>query len=209
MRYRLAKSLLALIAFSLVNIVFAKDLGVVGQTYAIGEDDFLQVMESRYNKMKDNGEWEQLQKNWQNQIVHYADRPSPVFGITHTTKKRIYYFDPSITLSKDIITPTGQLIAKSGTVVNPLAIVPLHKALLFIDADDPKQIVWAMSMDKAHEGKTKWILVNGSVSAVVKKLQKPIYFDQAGKLTSHFKIQHVPTLLQQEGLVLKIEECLP
>lgn len=209
MRYCFARSLLALSLFFLAQVAFAKDLGVVGQTYAIGEDDFLQVMESRYNKMKDNGEWEQVQKNWQNQIVHYADRPSPVFGITHTTKRRIYYFDPSIALSKDIITPTGQLIAKSGTVLNPLAIVPLHKALLFIDADDPRQIVWAMRMDKTYEGKTKWILVNGSVSAVVKKLQKPVYFDQVGKLTSHFKIQHIPALLQQEGLVLKIEECLP
>lgn len=202
----------------LTNVSLAKDpvlkhngtsLGVVGQTYAILEDDFLQLIETRYQTMKTNGEWDKAQKAWQKQMVSYADRPNPVYGITTTTSYREYHFDPSIELSHDIISPDGQIVAKAGTVVNPLEMMTLHKTVLFIDADDQKQLLWAIQKDKEREGKTKWILVKGSITDTIKKLQRPVYFDQGGKLTTHFKIKHVPAMLQQDGLLLKIEECLP
>jgi len=195
--------------FLAINYCQAKNLGVAGQTYLILEDDFLQLVEARYQAKKENGEWDKLQKAWQRQIVHDADRPRPVYGVTTTISHRVFHFDPSIELSHDIIGLDGQAVAKAGTVINPLEMMTLHKALLFINADDSKQIDWAIKKDKERKGKTKLILVNGSITDTIKKIQKEVYFDQGGKMTTHFKIEHVPAVLQQDGLSLKIEECLP
>lgn len=193
----------------LSTIAVSKDLGVVGQAYIILEDDFFQLVEKKYQTMKTNGEWDKTQKAWQKQIVHYADRPHPVDDVTTTQSPRVYQFDPSITLSHDIFSYDRTMIAKAGTVINPLEMMPLHKALLFINADDLKQMEWALKKDKIFHGKTKWILVKGSIAETVKKLKKEVYFDQGGKLVSHFKIKHVPAILQQDGLLLKIDECVP
>jgi conjugal transfer pilus assembly protein TraW len=192
-----------------VDLSYAKDLGVVGQTYTILEDDFLNLVETRYQTMKVNGEWDKTQKAWQKQIVRYADRPKPVDTVTKSHTHRVYYFDPSIELSHDIIGLNGETIAKAGTVINPLEIMPLHETLLFINADDSKQLSWAIKKDKELEGKTKWILVNGSITDTIQKIKKQVYFDQEGRLTSHFKMEHVPATLQQDGLSLKIEEYVP
>jgi len=191
------------------NFPYAKDLGVVGQTYPVLEDDFLQLIETRYHTMKLNGEWEKAEKAWQKQMLQVADRPKPLATVTTTQTHRVYYFDPSIELSHDIRGPNNEIIAKSGTIINPLEIMPLHKTLLFINADDPDQISWAIKKDNELKGKTKCILVDGSISSAIKKFNKPVYFDQGGTLTKHFKIEHVPTTLQQEGLSLKIEEHVP
>jgi len=189
--------------------LYAKDLGVVGQVYTILEDDFLQLVEARYQSMKNNGEWDRNIKAWQKQIIDNVERPSPVLGLTQTTVHRSYYVDPSIELAHNIYAADGQIIANAGTVVNPLDRMTFHKTLLFIDADNPKQIAWAIKQDRERDGKTKWILVNGSISDTVKSQQKPVYFDQGGKLISHFKIEHVPAMLYQNGKQIKIEECLP
>ena len=50
--------------------------------------------------------------------------------------------------------------------------------------------------------------MNGSVLDAEKQMQQPIYFDQAGKLTTRFGITHVPAVVMQEGLYLKITEVL-
>jgi len=53
------------------------------------------------------------------------------------------------------------------------------------------------------------VLVNGSVPDTEKTLRQIIYFDQAGKLASHFYIEHVPAIITQEGKQLKISEEVP
>jgi conjugal transfer pilus assembly protein TraW len=201
--------LLFISAYFACATVFARDLGVVGDVYDILEEDLLKTIEDRYNGMKQTGEWGRLQTTWQKQVVSYADRPTPVSGVSVTQAARSFMFDPTITLSRDILDASGQVVAPVGTVVNPLSKMSLHKTLLFIDADDDRQLAWAMKIDKQLEGRTKWILVKGSVSAASNKIQRPVYFDQGGKIVSHFHIEHVPAKLYQEELHIKIEECLP
>lgn len=191
------------------SISHARDLGVVGDVYDILEEDLFQTIESRYHSMKESGEWGNLQTAWQKQVIQYADRPTPVKSVSSTLVARTFTFDPSITLSHDVLDAEGHVVAASGTTVNPLKVLGLHKTLLFIDADDNRQLIWAKKQEKPLQGKTKWILVKGSVSETSKYLNAPVYFDQGGKLVSHFHIEHVPAKLYQEDLHLKIEECLP
>jgi conjugal transfer pilus assembly protein TraW len=182
----------------------AKDLGIIGQTYAIAEEDFLQFIEARYRSMQASGEWEKVQTTWQQRMAASADRPAPLLNITTTTHARTFTLDPSVQIAKDILDAYGRIIVAAGTRVNPLQYRGLHKKLLFIDADDVRQIAWAKQQDKKSQ--TKWILVKGAIGDTIKQAQHPVYFDQGRRLVEHFHIEHVPAVVSQAGLRLKITE---
>jgi conjugal transfer pilus assembly protein TraW len=193
----------------LSSVSFGKNIGTIGQVYPIAEPDFLEFIQSRAASMQQNGLLTRLQQDMQKSAVLYRDRPTPVSGMDVTRKEKSWLIDPSIVLDHDITTPDGRLIATSGTRVNPLDYISLSKTLLFYDADDEEQQKWAMRMDKNLNGNDKIILIKGSVLTEENRLQKAIYFDQAGKLTTRFHIQHVPATVSEENHSLRINEVLP
>jgi conjugal transfer pilus assembly protein TraW len=123
-----------------------------------------------------------------------------------TDRARTYYFDPTITLSKDLATPEGQLISPAGTVVNPLTIVSLSKALLFFDAREKDQVSMAKKTIDRLQGKVKPILTGGSYMDLMRSWKKQVYYDQSGVLVTKLGIRQVPALVTQEGNKLRIDE---
>lgn len=194
--------------------VFAGDLGVSGKTFPIAEPDLIVAMRLRMIALQKAGYFKQFNEALENQARHYASRPTPVVGLTKTKKtkaktKRFWFFDPTIAMLQNIYSPDGHLLVKAGTHYNPLATINLNETLIFYDADDEEQKTWAKKMDAEMKGKSKLILVNGSVFTEESRFNKLVYFDQMGRLVSRFHIQHVPALVQQAGLRLKIEEVVP
>ena len=103
-------------------------------------------------------------------------------------------------LDKNITNATGIIIAKKGTLINPLKIKSFDEALLFINGDNSKQIKLANTELKKLAGKyrlIKIILVNGNISDTAKLLKHRVYFDQFGVLCHQFNIKHTPTLVAQ------------
>ena len=158
--------------------------------------------------MQQNGELIKIQEKMLVDVKKHADRPERVEKITRTTKYKRWFFDPSVVVQRNIKDEQGRVIVSAGTMVNPLSFVPLTKALLFYDADDKAQVRWAHKMNELF-GKNKLILVNGSVSLQMKEFKKEVYFDQHGRITTKLNIQHVPVMVTQEGLRMKIEEMVP
>jgi conjugal transfer pilus assembly protein TraW len=184
----------------------ARNVGVMGETYPIIEMDFLEFIQARLATIQKNGQWKTMQEKMQQDAVRYRDRPTPVYAVTRAVETKSWLWNPTMILDHDITTPDGKLIAKQGTVVNPLKVVSLSKALIFYDGDDKEQTVWVKDQDKKLNGRVKIILVKGAVLDAEKRLQKPIYFDQEGRLTTRFGISHVPAIAVQTGLYLKITE---
>jgi conjugal transfer pilus assembly protein TraW len=58
----------------------------------------------------------------------------------------------------------------------------------------------------AHEGKVKVILTGGSYLELMRRWQRPVYFDQQGKLVARLGIRQVPALVSQDGRRLRIDE---
>ncbi len=185
---------------------YCKDLGVYGQTYPIQENDLLDFILKKVKTMQSNGEWSQLQTQFNNNVAHHADRPHPVEFITRATKDASWNYDPTITVPYDLANENGRVFAKAGEKINPLHIIKLHSSLVFFDSDDEKQVSWVQNYLRIRKEKVKLILVKGSISEVEKKFKTQIYFDQEGKLTNRFHIQHVPVIVQQDGDNLKISE---
>jgi conjugal transfer pilus assembly protein TraW len=200
---RMSKFILIL---TLSTSLQAKDLGAMGDVYAIRETDLIMLIQSRVVDLQKSGQWHAIESAMQKRAMNYRDRPNVVSGLTKATETKSWLFDPSITLGRDITAPDGSRIVPAGTHVNPLTRITLSKALIFFDGDDEAQVKWVLSQIKSRQGHTKLILVKGSLLDQEKNFHQPLFFDQAGRLTNRFNIQHVPAIVCQQGLNLLIKE---
>lgn len=184
----------------------ARNLGTMGDVYTIRENDLIELIQTRIRTIQDTGQWQTIQNAMQRNAANYRDRPQRVASITKATETKSWSFDPSITLGRDVFSPDGKKLAVAGTRINPLVSVKLSKTLIFLDGDDTEQVQWTMHQITSLKGRVKLILVNGSLLNLEKIFHLPVFFDQAGRLTKHFNVQHVPAEVQQSGLSLKITE---
>jgi conjugal transfer pilus assembly protein TraW len=202
----LIEILLLVTLLSIPLTVMARNLGVHGQTYPILEQDFLEWIQARLTTLQQQGQLHILQQQWVKEVAKHADRPTPVAGITTTSVPRTWSWNPSIQVSTSIQDPNGAVLIPAGTIVNPLNLISLRHDLVFYNGDDPKQVQWAQKIDTQQKGEEKLILVQGSLSSQLMIFKKLIYFDQQGRLTRRFHIQHVPAIVTQEGLHLRVRE---
>ena len=152
--------------------------------------------------MQESGTLETYQKQLAEHAKKKALNPEPLHHIQHTQLPRSFYYDPTLTLSEDLIDHDGQIFGKQGDKANPLEIIPLTKELLFIDGEDELQVTWALS----RTFPSKIILVKGQPLKLEERHHRPFYFDQLGLLTGRLGIKQVPARVFQEGTRLKIEE---
>jgi len=97
------------------------------------------------------------------------------------------------------------VIAKQGDQVNPLDRVPFSEELYFLDGDNRAQVAW-VKKQIAGQMNFKVILVNGNIKETSDTLDEPVYFDQAGVLTTKFGFTHTPVRISRDDRVLKVEE---
>jgi len=126
-------------------------------------------------------------------------------GLTTTSHPKTFYYDPTFVLQRNIRDAEGKILIPKGTTVNPLSKFKLHKVLFFFDADDERQISWALKQSKKYDF-VKYILINGNIKEASKKLNSRVYFDQYGIITRKLKIKHIPCIVKQKGDLLEIKE---
>src|SRR3546814_19287564 len=76
--------------------------------------------------------------------------------------------------------------------------------LVFVDGDDAAQLAWAIS--RYTDLKAKIIFVNGSPIEQMTAKQRRFYFDQEGRLTGTFGIEHTPAVVSQNGRTTRESE---
>ena len=198
------KALFYFLCFGQPIMLHAKDFGTYGTIASIEEVDPLQIIHQKLKTMELSGELERHNLELQKKTRAAIERPKPVEGIFKAAEIRIFYYDPTYVVQEDIKDHQGKIIHLKGTRVNPLETVNLSHALLFIDSDDAVQKTWAI--EELKQKQAKIILVNGAPLALSEELKIPVYFDQSGLLTKKLGIHHVPALVTQEGLRLRIDE---
>jgi len=199
-----ASSLALVVGWPIVAAVRASDYGQMGETFPIIETDLLTTIETRLRTLEASGGIERLQRQMQDQAVASVRRPKPVDGMTPAMAKREWLFDPSIVTEDDIVDAKGNVIAARGTRVNPLDMVELRQALVFVDGDNAAELAWAVRT--WSDSAAKIIFVSGSPFDAMKPWQRRFYFDQGGTLTSRFGIRHTPAVVNSAGSSLKISE---
>jgi conjugal transfer pilus assembly protein TraW len=197
-------SLILLCALTFSSAGQASDHGVVGQTFPIIETDLLSVIEQRLTKLQASGGIDRMNAEFARRAEAKVRRPTPVAGITPATQARVWVFDPTIVIEKDVKDQKGNYVARAGQTVNPLDFVAMHQALVFVDGDDKAQMEWATS--QYSDLKAKIILVSGSPIEEMTARKRRFYFDQEGRLTGKFGVRHTPAVAEQDGKVIKVSE---
>lgn len=180
--------------------VEAKDLGIYGPTASIGEDDLVEFIVEKIQKISQEDRQAFIQ-TLQSCLINQIKQPMEVKGIGNASIYSVHYFDPSIVVDRDILNYEHQTIIKKGSHFNPLSRVSLKDDLIFFDATNPEHLAWAESQFSS----ATWILIKGQPMQLEETLNRPIYFDQGGVLSKKFGIHQVPARVSQEGLKLKIE----
>lgn len=200
------------LTFALASHSHALDLGVYGKTYPIREPDFLVEIQDIAQKKVDSGEWRRLEDDARERGKRYFEQPPAVEGVRTATVNRLRQFDPSITLTEAIHDAEGRVIFPAGTTVNPADIAPFPGALLYLSGADTRQVALAERLIKQKGDRLKVVLVDGSPAALMRKWERPVYFDQAGAGVRRFRIDTVPALITQAkptDRFLTIEELKP
>lgn len=183
---------LTLLAFSLCSpAVSAKDLGVVGDAFPIAETDFLDFIKRRLGELEANGTIAREQEKFKQRVIDNTLRPPPVAGLTRAKEYTSRLFDPSFVVDEDKRGANGQVFARKGDRINPLAISPFMQTLYFIDGDDPDQLKWFKAQRPATL-EYKVILVGGNVKGTSDALASRVYFDQGGVMVQRFGITALP-----------------
>jgi conjugal transfer pilus assembly protein TraW len=197
-------ALVILCSLTLSSAGQASDHGVVGQTFPVIETDLLSVIEQRLQNLQASGGIDRMNAEFARRAEAKVRRPTPVAGITPATQARVWAFDPTIVIEKDVKDQKGNFVARAGQTVNPLDFVAMHQALVFVDGDDKAQMEWATS--QYSDLKAKIILVSGSPIEEMTARKRRFYFDQEGRLTGKFGVRHTPALAEQDGKVIKVSE---
>ena len=190
----------------LPTLAGAADLGTLGPTYGIAEPHLLNFIEQRLRDKERSGELKRLEEQARERGIATVKNPPPVAGLHATETARTFYFDPSFTLDRNVVDETGAVLFPAGLRKNPLDVVSLSKHLLFFDARDPGQVNKARELIDRYQGKVKPILVGGSYLDLMKRWNKPVFYDQDGTLVRKFGIAAVPAIVSQEGQRLRIDE---
>lgn len=214
--------LVFILLLAITPLSYGKDLGQYGHTFEIVEINFLTLIDIKLKALEQSGFLAQWQKEVQAQVKAKMLRPTPV-NVPTTVTPSVYYYQPVITLHKDIVDHTGKVLYPKGLTVNALDVSTYPKALqqytltppiydtvlLFADGDDHLQVNWLKAkIATLIESKTafKVILTGGNVHEVSQALHHNVRFDQGGFLIRTFGIKAVPSVVMKEKVSMKIQE---
>jgi len=191
-------------------------LGTTGQTYALDPDGREQLKDAVRRKQA-NGELDAYWRNYRDKVAEAIRHPAPL-GVRSDYNNHSELHDLRFTLPQDYLNERGQVVARRGTVIEPLRIQPLRTGLIFIDGRDQKQIDYAIL--RGIKQPLKIVLTAGSPLELRFRYQKahwrtgtgiPFYFDQRKLIITNFQklygiaINSVPATLYQQGDKLAID----
>lgn len=182
----------------------AHDFGRFGETWPVIEPDLLQAIGQRLARAQASGEIDRLNRTFADRTRTRVEHPLAVTGLLPATQNRTWVYDPSVAIGADVRDAKGALIAAKGQRINPLDLVRLPRELVFVDGTSSDEMAWAKA--RGDDTRVSIILVRGAPLERMRQMQRRIWFDQAGTLTTRFGITHTPAYLRQQGRSLEVGE---
>lgn len=196
--------ILAMLGCTVPQAASARDYGQQGAVFAVLETDLLKVIELRLKDLEASGGIERMNREFAGRAERKVQRPDPVPGMALAVRDRSWTYDPAIVIDHDVTDPRGRLIARRGQRINPLELLPVKIALVFIDGDEEAQVRWAVA--HYRETDARLIMVRGAPLEAMTRYQRRFYFDQGGALVDRFGIRAVPAVVETAGLVMQVRE---
>ena len=201
---RIKTAVIAAMALFASTQIWAQDLGVIGKTYQIAEQDAVEQIQQKLRQMEVSGELAKIEKQAINKSLNTLKNPRPNHSIITETKRSEKLHDPTQVIDHDIRAEDGTMIAPAGTRINPLHHITLSKTMVFFDGRDKVQVQAVKALLARKNGNFMPILTGGSWIDISKAWKRQVYFDQGGYMASKLAIEQVPALVTQNGERLKI-----
>ena len=194
----------------------AEDLGSKAPVFPVDQDGREQLKALAKQKV-DQGAFEAYKQEFIKRNVDAIKNPAPL-GIKTVYGHRIELKEARYVMPSDVKDQEGRIVARRGTVIEPLKINPLQAGMIFIDGRDEAQVQYAIKAYRATP--LKIVLVAGSAFDLRVRFKDlvingsrtvPFYFDQRAmiirQLNSVYKIDisSVPALLTQVGDKVRLE----
>ena len=194
----------------------AQDIGIKNNTYALDLDARNQIRNIVLQKYS-TGEVQKFWNLYANKSVSMIKNPQPLSGISTDHTIRTELVEMKYSIEQDYLDANGRLIIKKGTTIEPLKIMNLKYAILFIDGRDQQQIDYALREIKRQP--LKIVLTAGSAYELRVKYKNlnwmgsntvPFYFDQRKMIIDqlsrlyHINIRTVPVKLTQKNSLLEL-----
>jgi conjugal transfer pilus assembly protein TraW len=165
-----------------LSVVQAKNLGQVGPVYAIIETNVAKVkkpsQKHRFNTLE----------------------PLSLPTALAATEQ---YLDLSYTAPRDITDAEGNIIYPEGYRFNPLE-HRRFRTMIVIDGSDESQVDWADNLEDAADPMTRIVITKGDIAALSQRFKRRIYRLHP-QVAQRFRIENVPTIVQQKGAVLAVK----
>jgi len=171
-----------------------KDYGVYGKTYPIMEENILKVLASKQNE---------IEKRLRERLPEIKKRMLVLTkydgGFEQVKKERVYYVNPKLILSDNILDHQGNVLFPKGTVFDPSKYVKLGRYVI-IDGNSRPQAEFAVKGDFR-----RIILISGDLEKLTKTYKKPFYFANDA-IIERFKIKRVPVVIEGDGEYVRVTE---
>ena len=178
--------------------VTAKDAGVVGPVYPIAEEDALDLFRREASKIDP----EIIREKFLDDV---RKQGSVDLGVPHTEFHSDRRIEPQAVLTEDIRDGDGKIIAKKGTVFNPIEKSLSNRTYLVVDGTDEKQVIWLKKKLSGLENRPVKILVTrGNVFELSQAWKKMVY-PATKEIVNALYVKTVSTQVTQEGKVLHVE----
>lgn len=185
------------------------NLGKYGETRKVIERDLLEEIKERYaaldgDKLRDRA----INQFWQKQKFS---------RLPESTKSNVHFIDPTVKVSKDIVNPAGQVLARAGTVINPLAQNAMNSAYVVINPNSVEQTNWALTWLEENKRSFHTVMVIATEInkdkgwdhlTEVRELFKQEIYILPEEMKNRFSIVAVPTVVSTDltRMVLRVEQ---
>jgi conjugal transfer pilus assembly protein TraW len=188
----------------LPSLALALDFGKVGTTYPIKEKDLLVAIEEKASAV-----------DWKSVFASEAERLKKTLGLVNftlavATENESRFVDLTTTLERNIQVrdPNGQLrtIYPKGFRYNVLEHIEFPDVFVILNASRQSELDWYqehwLGKDSVYP-----IVSQGDVLALTNRYKNP--FTKINQIfIDKFQIEATPTVMQQDGKLLRLDEIL-
>jgi len=163
-------------------------------------------MEAVIRERIQQADWNALQRQLDTQVKDKL-KHGPGIALPRATASRAFSVDPTVKFEKDVKREDGAtVLIQAGTQVNPLTQVTLRQRFIVIDCRNRQQVAFAKQQVQQYgAAAVKVMLTAGDFQAVSKTIQDRVYW-VLPEIVTRFQLEHVPSVITQNGPMLKVEE---
>lgn len=176
-----------------------KDLGIIGETYPIVEDDIVAELREQAQTLKGLAPSGDLME----QIRHY--QPANLQALPRAADNRNFLVDMTYTLDHDLKDKNGKVIYPRGYTFNPLDRIRLSTSLVVIDGTDSDQVAWFKESPYMKNRRVKLLISGGYDSDLRRELKRPVFY-LTKDIGTRLKLTAVPCVAVQKGNGMQVTE---